>query len=44
VASDLDAPGALAAVDAWVDSTGPVEDGAAELLAEVIQNSLGISL
>ena len=44
LASDLDAPGALAAVDAWVDSTGAVEDGAAELLAEVIQDSLGISL
>jgi L-cysteine:1D-myo-inositol 2-amino-2-deoxy-alpha-D-glucopyranoside ligase len=44
LADDLDAPGALAAVDAWVDSTAPVEDGAAELLAEAIENSLGISL
>jgi L-cysteine:1D-myo-inositol 2-amino-2-deoxy-alpha-D-glucopyranoside ligase len=44
MASDLDAPGALAAVDAWVDSTGPVEAGAAELLAEVIENSLGVTL
>jgi L-cysteine:1D-myo-inositol 2-amino-2-deoxy-alpha-D-glucopyranoside ligase len=44
MASDLDAPGALAAVDAWVDSTGAVSDGAAELLAEVIQDSLGITL
>src|SRR4051794_37213018 len=44
MASDLDAPGALAAVDAWVDANGPVEEGAAELLAEVIQNSLGLTL
>jgi L-cysteine:1D-myo-inositol 2-amino-2-deoxy-alpha-D-glucopyranoside ligase len=44
LADDLDAPGALAAVDAWVDSAAPVEDGAAELLAEVIQDSLGVTL
>jgi L-cysteine:1D-myo-inositol 2-amino-2-deoxy-alpha-D-glucopyranoside ligase len=44
MADDLDAPGALAAVDAWVESTGPVDDGSAELLAEVIQYSLGVSL
>jgi L-cysteine:1D-myo-inositol 2-amino-2-deoxy-alpha-D-glucopyranoside ligase len=44
LADDLDAPGALAAVDAWVDSTAPIADGAADLLAEVIQDSLGISL
>jgi L-cysteine:1D-myo-inositol 2-amino-2-deoxy-alpha-D-glucopyranoside ligase len=44
MADDLDAPGALAAVDAWVDSSGPTADGAAELLAEVIQDSLGITL
>jgi L-cysteine:1D-myo-inositol 2-amino-2-deoxy-alpha-D-glucopyranoside ligase len=44
LADDLDAPGALAAVDAWVDSSGPTADGAAELLAEVIQDSLGVTL
>jgi L-cysteine:1D-myo-inositol 2-amino-2-deoxy-alpha-D-glucopyranoside ligase len=44
LADDLDAPGAIAAVDAWVDSTGPAEDGASQLLADVIQNSLGITL
>jgi L-cysteine:1D-myo-inositol 2-amino-2-deoxy-alpha-D-glucopyranoside ligase len=44
MADDLDAPGALAAVDAWVDSSEPVEDGASDLLADVIQDSLGISL
>jgi L-cysteine:1D-myo-inositol 2-amino-2-deoxy-alpha-D-glucopyranoside ligase len=44
LAADLDAPGALAAVDAWVDSSGPTSDGAAELLAEVIQDSLGVTL
>ena len=44
MSDDLDAPGALAAVDAWIDSNGSVEEGAAELLADVIQNSLGVTL
>jgi L-cysteine:1D-myo-inositol 2-amino-2-deoxy-alpha-D-glucopyranoside ligase len=44
MADDLDSPGALAAVDAWVDTSGPTADGAAELLAEVIQDSLGVTL
>jgi L-cysteine:1D-myo-inositol 2-amino-2-deoxy-alpha-D-glucopyranoside ligase len=44
LADDLDAPAALAAVDSWVDSSGPTQDGAAELLTDVIQSSLGITL
>jgi L-cysteine:1D-myo-inositol 2-amino-2-deoxy-alpha-D-glucopyranoside ligase len=44
MADDLDSPGALAAVDAWVDTSGPTADGAAELLAEVVEDSLGVTL
>lgn len=44
LADDLDAPGALKAVDAWVDSGGPVVEGAAELLAAAVQDSLGVTL
>jgi L-cysteine:1D-myo-inositol 2-amino-2-deoxy-alpha-D-glucopyranoside ligase len=44
MADDLDAPGALAAVDAWVESTGPIEEGAAQLLSDVVQDSLGVTL
>lgn len=44
LADDLDAPGALAAVDAWVDSAAPVVDGAAAAVAAVVQDSLGVTL
>jgi L-cysteine:1D-myo-inositol 2-amino-2-deoxy-alpha-D-glucopyranoside ligase len=44
MADDLDAPGALEAVDAWVESDGDVVEGAAELIAAVVQDSLGVTL
>ncbi|MEJ7742954.1 MAG: cysteine--1-D-myo-inosityl 2-amino-2-deoxy-alpha-D-glucopyranoside ligase [Nocardioidaceae bacterium] len=44
LAQDLDAPAALALVDQWVDSASPVANGAAEMLRDVIEASLGIAL
>ncbi|MBA2573260.1 MAG: cysteine--1-D-myo-inosityl 2-amino-2-deoxy-alpha-D-glucopyranoside ligase [Actinomycetota bacterium] len=44
LAGDLNAPAALAAVDAWAADDGSVVDGAAELVAEVVNASLGIRL
>jgi cysteine--1-D-myo-inosityl 2-amino-2-deoxy-alpha-D-glucopyranoside ligase len=44
LADDLDAPRALAAVDAWAASDGPAVDDAGRLVAEVVESSLGISL
>jgi len=44
LADDLDAPTALAAVDAWADDDGAQVDGAADLLAATIEASLGITL
>ena len=48
LADDLDAPGALAAVDAWVDAAGPADpgsrlDGGAALLRDALESSLGLS-
>ncbi len=44
LADDLDAPAALEAVDAWVASDRPAVVGSGELLASVIEASLGVSL
>jgi L-cysteine:1D-myo-inositol 2-amino-2-deoxy-alpha-D-glucopyranoside ligase len=44
LADDLDAPGALAVVDAWAESDGPVVDDSAEAVAAVVQDSLGVTL
>jgi L-cysteine:1D-myo-inositol 2-amino-2-deoxy-alpha-D-glucopyranoside ligase len=44
MADDLDAPLALAAVDAWSESDDPPADGAAELVAAVVETSLGVHL
>lgn len=44
VAADLDAPAALAAVDAWARDTQPPIPGAAELVATTVEASLGITL
>jgi L-cysteine:1D-myo-inositol 2-amino-2-deoxy-alpha-D-glucopyranoside ligase len=44
MADDLDAPRALAAVDAWASSGGPPVEGAGRLVADVLEASLGVSL
>ncbi len=44
MADDLDAPAALAAVDAWSQSDRPAVAGAGQLVAEVVQASLGVTL
>jgi L-cysteine:1D-myo-inositol 2-amino-2-deoxy-alpha-D-glucopyranoside ligase len=44
MADDLDAPGALKVVDAWIDSNAPVVEGASEVVAAVVQDSLGVTL
>jgi L-cysteine:1D-myo-inositol 2-amino-2-deoxy-alpha-D-glucopyranoside ligase len=44
LADDLDAPRALAAIDAWAESAEDPVDGAAELLAAVVTASLGVEL
>jgi L-cysteine:1D-myo-inositol 2-amino-2-deoxy-alpha-D-glucopyranoside ligase len=44
MADDLDAPRALAAVDAWASSGGPSIEGAGRLVADVVEASLGVSL
>ncbi len=44
LADDLDAPRALAAVDAWTESGGHVIEGAADLVRAVVADSLGVSL
>ncbi|MBA2773405.1 MAG: cysteine--1-D-myo-inosityl 2-amino-2-deoxy-alpha-D-glucopyranoside ligase [Nocardioidaceae bacterium] len=49
LADDLDAPTALAAVDAWVDDAlsgtrAEVADGAADLMAATVEASLGVTL
>ncbi|CAA9370018.1 MAG: L-cysteine:1D-myo-inosityl 2-amino-2-deoxy-alpha-D-glucopyranoside ligase MshC [uncultured Nocardioidaceae bacterium] len=44
LADDLDAPAALAAVDAWAADSAEVVDGAADLLAATVEVSLGVSL
>jgi L-cysteine:1D-myo-inositol 2-amino-2-deoxy-alpha-D-glucopyranoside ligase len=44
LADDLESPRALAAVDAWAESDGPVVEGAGELVAQVVEQSLGVSL
>lgn len=44
MADDLDAPRALAALDAWADSSQQSVDGAGQLIAAVAQASLGVDL
>jgi L-cysteine:1D-myo-inositol 2-amino-2-deoxy-alpha-D-glucopyranoside ligase len=44
MADDLDAPRALAAIDAWAESSEAPVEGAAELIAAVVQASLGVDL
>ena len=44
LAEDLDAPKALASVDAWTQSAEPHVAGSAELVAAVVEASLGVSL
>ena len=44
LAADLDAPAALAAVDAWASEAGEPADGAAELIVATVEASLGVSL
>jgi L-cysteine:1D-myo-inositol 2-amino-2-deoxy-alpha-D-glucopyranoside ligase len=44
LADDLDAPAALAAIDAWSNAPGDPVDGSGELIAAVAQASLGITL
>jgi L-cysteine:1D-myo-inositol 2-amino-2-deoxy-alpha-D-glucopyranoside ligase len=44
MADDLDAPGALAVVDAWAASTADVVEGSSEAVAAVVQDSLGVIL
>jgi len=44
MADDLDAPGALAAVDAWAESAEPAVPGAADRVVAVVSSSLGIDL
>ncbi|MDQ3312890.1 MAG: cysteine--1-D-myo-inosityl 2-amino-2-deoxy-alpha-D-glucopyranoside ligase, partial [Actinomycetota bacterium] len=45
LAADLDAPAALAAIDAWASEivVDPV-DGAAELVVATVEASLGVTL
>ena len=42
-ADDLDAPRALAAVDAWADSDADPDSGSGDLVAATVEASLGIS-
>ena len=44
MADDLDAPGALAAIDAWAESSTAEVAGSGELIAAVVESSLGITL
>jgi L-cysteine:1D-myo-inositol 2-amino-2-deoxy-alpha-D-glucopyranoside ligase len=44
LADDLDSPRALSAVDAWAESDGPPVEGAGDLVAGLIESSLGVSL
>ncbi len=44
LADDLDAPSALATIDAWAQSTERPVEGSAELVAAVVEASLGVSL
>ncbi len=44
LADDIDAPAALEAVDAWSASSSRRVAGSGELLAHVIESSLGVSL
>jgi L-cysteine:1D-myo-inositol 2-amino-2-deoxy-alpha-D-glucopyranoside ligase len=44
MADDLDAPRALAVVDAWASAGGPPVEGAGRLVADVVEASLGVSL
>jgi L-cysteine:1D-myo-inositol 2-amino-2-deoxy-alpha-D-glucopyranoside ligase len=44
MANDLDAPTALTAVDAWAASAGAPVEGAAALVAALVESSLGVSL
>ncbi len=44
LAEDLNAPKALASVDAWAQSVEPHVAGSAELVAAVVEASLGVSL
>jgi L-cysteine:1D-myo-inositol 2-amino-2-deoxy-alpha-D-glucopyranoside ligase len=44
LADDLDAPRALAAVDAWASSDEPDVAGSGELVAAAVEASLGVSL
>src|SRR5690606_1220723 len=41
LARDLDAPGALAIIDAWADSAGSPDRSSSALLRAVVHNSLG---
>ncbi len=43
MADDIEAPKAVELVDAWADASGPVHEGASELMAAVIEASLGVS-
>ncbi|MGI8578246.1 MAG: cysteine--1-D-myo-inosityl 2-amino-2-deoxy-alpha-D-glucopyranoside ligase [Nocardioidaceae bacterium] len=44
MAEDLDAPAALRTVDDWVAAPGPAVDGSGELMAAVVESSLGVTL
>ncbi len=44
LAADLDAPAALAAIDAWAGEAGAPADGAAGLIIAAVEASLGVSL
>ncbi|HET7173761.1 MAG TPA: cysteine--1-D-myo-inosityl 2-amino-2-deoxy-alpha-D-glucopyranoside ligase [Nocardioidaceae bacterium] len=44
LADDLDAPAALAAIDAWVEAAGRPVPGSGELVAAVAEASLGVRL
>ena len=44
MASDLDAPAALAAVDAWAESDQPVQAGSGRIIADLVEASLGVTL
>ena len=44
LADDLDSPRALAAVDVWAESDDPPVEGAGDLVAQLVESSLGVSL
>jgi L-cysteine:1D-myo-inositol 2-amino-2-deoxy-alpha-D-glucopyranoside ligase len=44
MADDLDAPGALAAIDAWAESSDSTVAGSGELIAAVVESSLGVRI